>query len=115
MITVRTRKQAYEVEADYRDFVEELNNAKTPYIQVNNELIRKSEIIGVKNSNVIFADNLVEAPTQPEKKRMENLFVYNYMKAYIPRHMKKIGRKLQTDEIRAIVAEARVSYADDVL
>jgi hypothetical protein len=115
MITVRARKQAYEVDADYADFVEELNNQRTPYIQVNEELIRKSEITGVRKSGVVIPDNFIEAQTQPEKKRMENLFVYNYMKAYIPRHMKQMGRKLQTDEIRAIIAEARISYADDVL
>jgi hypothetical protein len=113
MITVRTRKQTYSVDADYIEFCEELNNQRTPYMQVNSELIRKSEITGVvNNSEVKLSTDTIPEFTQPQEKLNENIYVYTYMKAKIPRYMKTKGGRLDNDEVNAVIQEARVSYRD---
>ncbi|HMT18569.1 MAG TPA: hypothetical protein PKD15_00875 [Candidatus Saccharibacteria bacterium] len=48
-----------------------------------------------------------------EEQRQENLYVLTYLKAMIPRHMKESKRRLTLEEIRAIIAEARVNWNDD--
>jgi len=113
MITVRNKQQSYEVDANFDDFVEELNNTRTPFIQINGEMMKKSEVTGVKKGDKRSANiPQFEADMLPLEKRNENIYVYTYLKAHIPRHMKELGRRLTTEEIRAVVAEARVAYND---
>lgn len=113
MITVRTRKQTYSVDANYIEFCEELNNQRTPYMQVNSELMRKSEITGVvNNAEVRIPKNLFPEFTMPQDELDENIYVFTYMKAKIPRYMKTKGSRLDNDEVKAVIQEARVSYRD---
>lgn len=116
MITVKTRKQTYSVDADYIEFCTELNSQRTPYMQVNNELMRKSEITGVvNNAEAVIPTNSIPEFTKPQEQLDENIYVYTYMKAKIPKYMKDKGSKLDPDEIKAVIQEARVSYHDTTI
>jgi hypothetical protein len=96
--------------------MKELGDKSQPFIKVSGEIVKKTEVLGANDTNTkeIFPD-IHPTINFTDKQREENLYVLTYMKAHIPRHTKKLGRKLQSEEIQAVIAEARFSFNDDVV
>lgn len=110
MLAIRTKHQSYQSDAFLNDFQYEMESKKSAFIKLNGELIKKSEILGVKEIDNEPAA-IEETNMMPEAKRRENIYVLTYLKAHVPRLQKEMG-KLSTEDIRAVIAQARASYSD---
>lgn len=113
MVTIRTKNKNYRVNKTVAEIHDMLLDRSSDYLNIRDELIKKREVIGVAEDRL---PDVSETPTNqlPLDKRNENLYVLTYLKAYIQKYTKQMGRRLNNDEIRAVIAEARTSWADDV-
>jgi hypothetical protein len=116
MIAIKTRSKTHYLNTDLDEFMQELENRSQAFIKINGEVVKKTEIIGANNTeNKNKVDDLYPVSNYTQEQRNENLYVYEYMKSRlmsVKKHNKRIPTK---DEIRAVIAEARVSYNDDVI
>jgi hypothetical protein len=112
MLHIRTRGQSYQSNGTLESFQQELANSKQQFIKINGELVKKSEVLGVKEISETTTLSGKPDFVQTEKQK-ENLYVYEYLKAHIPKYTRNKGSRLDIDEIRAVIAEARYNYNDN--